>query len=147
MHSKICWTYILHPYVKLNKFEISLNIRLQSFPQEARLWAEVHSILESFQKEPQEQKISFLTGNVWIIDIIYCNSIHFVHILSLVAVAWWSGSICLSVETSLTLYFVWIISKITHSSHNHCYTDLTYFGLLRMLDMAYLTSSPIYLEN
>jgi len=38
-----------------------LQDMLQSFPKEPRLWAEIHSILESLQREPQDQKITFLT--------------------------------------------------------------------------------------
>ncbi|BFZ12741.1 hypothetical protein BsWGS_15780 [Bradybaena similaris] len=38
-----------------------LQDMLQNFPHESVLWSEVHSILESLQKEPQDQKVSFLT--------------------------------------------------------------------------------------
>ncbi|XP_059177730.1 integrator complex subunit 10-like [Physella acuta] len=37
-----------------------LQDMLQSFPNEPRLWSEVHSILESLQKESQDQKVAFL---------------------------------------------------------------------------------------
>ncbi|CAL1538493.1 unnamed protein product [Lymnaea stagnalis] len=38
-----------------------LQDMLQNFPNEPRLWSEVHSILESLQKESQDQKVTFLT--------------------------------------------------------------------------------------
>ncbi|KAK3709782.1 hypothetical protein RRG08_028815 [Elysia crispata] len=38
-----------------------LQDMLQNFPDEQSLWAEVQSILESLQKEPQDQKYCFLT--------------------------------------------------------------------------------------
>ncbi|KAH9507713.1 Integrator complex subunit 10 [Bulinus truncatus] len=38
-----------------------LQDMLQTFPNESRLWSEVHSILESLQRESQDQKVTFLT--------------------------------------------------------------------------------------
>ncbi|XP_055890645.1 integrator complex subunit 10-like isoform X2 [Biomphalaria glabrata] len=38
-----------------------LQDMLQTFPNESRLWLEVHSILESLQKETLDQKLTFLT--------------------------------------------------------------------------------------
>ncbi|XP_005110561.1 integrator complex subunit 10 [Aplysia californica] len=38
-----------------------LQDMLQNFPTEPRLWSEVHDILESLQRESQDQRITFLT--------------------------------------------------------------------------------------
>jgi len=37
-----------------------LQEMLQNFPKEPKLWTEIHNILESLQREPQDQKIHFL---------------------------------------------------------------------------------------
>ncbi|CAG5126669.1 unnamed protein product [Candidula unifasciata] len=55
-------SYLVEKTAK-NVDEAARNLQdmLQNFPHEPVLWSEVHSILESLQKEPQDQKVSFLT--------------------------------------------------------------------------------------
>ena len=51
---RIC-NYYLTPVV--------FSYRYMSFPEEGKLWSEVHSLLEALQNDPGDAKNHFLTGN------------------------------------------------------------------------------------